>query len=102
MGGTTEPIVAALKDTYRSGLGLADAVRIAVDALTAGPTSPATAGAEPEKKVLEVSALEVAVLDQGRPRRAFRRIAGAALADMLPASAPSATGDGSSEPETPQ
>ncbi|OZE74333.1 proteasome subunit alpha [Rhodococcus sp. 15-649-2-2] len=88
MGGTTEPIVAALKDTYRPGLDLADAVRVAVDALTAGPAVPPAAGGEPEKKVLEVSALEVAVLDQGRPRRAFRRIAGAALEDMLPASAP--------------
>ncbi|WP_037181289.1 proteasome subunit alpha [Rhodococcoides fascians] len=88
MGGTTEPIVTALKESYRTGLDLASAVKISVAALEAGAAPAASpagqGGTEPEKKVLEVSALEVAVLDQGRPRRAFRRIAGAALQDMLP------------------
>jgi proteasome alpha subunit len=31
-----------------------------------------------------VSSLEVAILDQNRPRRAFRRITGAALEALLP------------------
>ncbi|RRQ28733.1 proteasome subunit alpha [Rhodococcus sp. Eu-32] len=89
MGGTTEPIVTALRESYRPGLDLASAVKIAVAALSdgAGTGSGATAGgsADGEKKVLEVSSLEVAVLDQARPRRAFRRIAGPALEDLLPA-----------------
>lgn len=85
MGGTTEPIVTALRESYRPGLDLATAVEVAVAALGAGVAPAANGAAEPEKKVLEVSSLEVAVLDQGRPRRAFRRIAGAALRDMLPA-----------------
>ncbi|MBY6410069.1 proteasome subunit alpha [Rhodococcus sp. BP-252] len=89
MGGTTEPIVTALRESYRPGLDLASAVKIAVAALSdgAGAGSGATAGgsADGEKKVLEVSSLEVAVLDQARPRRAFRRIAGPALEDLLPA-----------------
>jgi proteasome alpha subunit len=34
--------------------------------------------------VLGVNALEVAVLDRGRPRRAFRRLTGATLTGLLP------------------
>ncbi|MGB3372366.1 MAG: proteasome subunit alpha [Rhodococcus sp. (in: high G+C Gram-positive bacteria)] len=85
MGGTTEPIVTALRASYRSGLDLATAVQISVAALGAGAAPPPNGAAESDKKTLEVSSLEVAVLDQARPRRAFRRIAGAALQDMLPA-----------------
>lgn len=84
MGGTTEPIVTALRTSYRRGLDLSAAVNIAVDALAQGTVSTTTTGADSEKKVLEVSSLEVAVLDQARPRRAFRRIAGPALQEMLP------------------
>ncbi|WP_186626429.1 proteasome subunit alpha [Rhodococcus sp. BP22] len=88
MGGTTEPIVTALRTSYRPGLDLSAAVKIAVDALAQGTVSTTTTtttnGADSEKKVLEVSSLEVAVLDQARPRRAFRRIAGPALQEMLP------------------
>jgi proteasome alpha subunit len=86
MGGTTEPIVTALRESYSPGLDLASAVRVSVDALAAGATPPAGT-ADTEKKALEVSALEVAVLDQGRPRRAFRRIAGPALQELIPAPA---------------
>ncbi|MDH6246143.1 proteasome subunit alpha [Mycobacterium sp. OTB74] len=75
MGGTTEPIATALNDSYTENASLADAVKIAVDALHAG------AG---EDRVLGVSSLEVAVLDAKRPRRAFRRITGAALNALLP------------------
>src|SRR6476620_1948116 len=37
MGGTTDPISAKLKDTYRSGLDLAAPIAIAVEGLQAGP-----------------------------------------------------------------
>jgi proteasome alpha subunit len=53
-------------------------VRIAVEALRAGS---ANGGDEPK---LEVSTLEVAILDVSRPRRAFRRITGRALEALLP------------------
>ncbi|OZM78523.1 proteasome subunit alpha [Pseudonocardia sp. MH-G8] len=79
MGGTTEPISAKLKDIYRAGLELAEAIAIAVEGLQAGS---AANGGTPE--VLRVSALEVAVLDRGRPRRTFRRIDGDALRELLP------------------
>lgn len=84
MGGTTEPIINALKDSYSENAELADAVRIAVGALRAGITSAAgnaTPAAEP--RVLGPSTLEVAVLDANRPRRAFRRITGTALETLL-------------------
>jgi proteasome alpha subunit len=89
MGGTTEPISAKLKDTYRSGLELGAAIGIAVEALQATATPPASGasggnGGAQSARVLGVSALEVAVLDRSRPRRTFRRITGAALRELLP------------------
>ncbi|MHA6618299.1 proteasome subunit alpha [Pseudonocardia sp. DLS-67] len=80
MGGTTEPISTKLKETYRSGLELGEAIAIAVEALQAG--SAANGGSTTE--ALAVGALEVAVLDRARPRRTFRRITGTVLSDLLP------------------
>ena len=85
MGGTTEPIINALKESYSENAELAEAVRIAVDALRTGiasATGNATPAAEP--RVLGPATLEVAILDVNRPRRAFRRITGAALETVLP------------------
>jgi proteasome alpha subunit len=77
MGGTTEPIITALKDSYAENANLADAVHIAVDALHAGRSNG-------DDDPLGVSQLEVAILDASRPRRAFRRITGPALERLLP------------------
>jgi proteasome alpha subunit len=79
MGGTTEPISTKLKETYRSGLELGEAVVIAVEALQA-----ASSGNGGAHEVLAVGALEVAVLDRTRSRRTFRRITGTVLRDLLP------------------
>ena len=86
MGGTTEPIINALKESYSENAELAEAVRIAVDALRAGIVS-ANSGATPpaEPRVLGPSTLEVAILDVNRPRRAFRRSIGSALDAVIPA-----------------
>ena len=85
MGGTTEPIITALKETYSENAELADAVGIAVGALRAGIASSTNNASPPsEPRVLGTSSLEVAVLDANRPRRAFRRITGAALEALLP------------------
>ncbi|BBX61871.1 proteasome subunit alpha [Mycobacterium saskatchewanense] len=86
MGGTTEPIATALKDTYTENADLSDAVRIAVEALRAGSpdTSSSSGGSGGDQPTLGVASLEVAVLDANRPRRAFRRITGAALDALLP------------------
>ena len=77
MGGTTEPIATALKDSYAENADLADAVHIAVNALKAGSGNG-------DGDTLDVTTLEVAILDISRPRRAFRRITGAALERLLP------------------
>ncbi|OBK78319.1 proteasome subunit alpha [Mycobacterium sp. 1164985.4] len=80
MGGTTEPITTALNDSYTENASLQDAVKIAIDALQAAGNGGS------EQRVLGPSTLEVAILDANRPRRAFRRITGAALEALLPAS----------------
>lgn len=77
MGGTTEPILTALNESYTENASLADAMSVAVSALGAGGN-----GAEP--RTLGPTTLEVAILDANRPRRAFRRITGSALEALLP------------------
>ncbi|WP_228001260.1 proteasome subunit alpha [Nocardia australiensis] len=79
MGGTTEPIVTALKASYQPGLDLSAAIGIAVEALTAGVSE----GTDKDKRVLGVSLLEVATLEQARPRRAFRRVTPTVLEGLL-------------------
>ncbi|MEQ0575439.1 proteasome subunit alpha [Mycobacterium tuberculosis] len=79
MGGTTEPIANALKESYAENASLPDALGIAVAALRAG--SADTSGGD--QPTLGVASLEVAVLDANRPRRAFRRITGSALQALL-------------------
>jgi proteasome alpha subunit len=89
MGGTTEPIATALKDSYAENANLADAVHIAVNALKAGSGSG--------DDTLDVTTLEVAILDVSRPRRAFRRITGAALERLLPEQNGAESSDDSAE-----
>ena len=90
MGGTTEPIATAMRETFRPGRDLEEALSTAVGALQNAGTGDA------ERR--PIGALEVAVLDQSRPRRAFRRISGVALSELLPELAasknPDAQGDG--------
>ena len=86
MGGSTEPIINALKASYAENAELAEALRIAVEALQAGIANAAgSATPASEPRTLGPATLEVAILDVNRPRRAFRRITGAALDSVLPA-----------------
>lgn len=78
MGGNTEPIVTALKSTYQPGLDLHSAIGVALQALQKGAPE-----AEKDRKPLGVASLEVATLEQARPRRAFRRIPGSALSELI-------------------
>jgi proteasome alpha subunit len=80
MGGSTEPIATALKESYKENASLEEAVSLAVDALSKGSNGSGSG----EPRTLGVSTLEVAILDQSRPRRAFRRITGPALEALLP------------------
>ncbi|HYQ35257.1 MAG TPA: proteasome subunit alpha [Mycobacterium sp.] len=79
MGGTTEPIANALKESYTENADLRDALGIAVAALRAG-SADSSNGDQPS---LGVASLEVAILDANRPRRAFRRIGRSQLENLL-------------------
>ena len=82
MGGQAEAVTGHLREHYSAGMGLADALRVGVQALSV--VSPVTAGAAnggPSR--LTSAQLEVAVLDRRRPKRAFRRVVGAALRSLL-------------------
>jgi len=81
MGGQAEAIDSVLKADHRDDMSLADALALGVKALG----SVGGEGGGPRQ--LTASALEVAVLDRGRPGRAFRRLTGAALTGLLPAAA---------------
>lgn len=96
MGGQTEPISAKLGETYEHGLDLGAAIGVALGGLQVPGADPAQSGngSGARPRVLSAEALEVAVLDRTRPRRTFRRIEGAALAELLPAA-----NRGTAEPE---
>ncbi|HEY0637525.1 MAG TPA: proteasome subunit alpha, partial [Pseudonocardiaceae bacterium] len=79
MGGTTDPISTAMRAAYEPNMALGDAIAAAVDALR---TTGGSAGAD--KRDLGPKQLEVAMLDRRRPRRAFRRLVGAAVEALLP------------------
>ncbi|MFD3508925.1 proteasome subunit alpha [Nocardia sp. NPDC058666] len=83
MGGTTEPILTQLKASYKPGLSLDDALKVAIGALLAGQPE-----ADKDKRSLGEASLEVATLEQQRPRRAFRRLQGPALESALAATKP--------------
>ena len=85
MGGNTDPITTALKDSYNDGLELQEAIGVAVRALSkSASNSAATNNGGGAGALLVQENLEVAVLDRSRPRRAFRRISGEALTALLP------------------
>ena len=97
MGGTTEPVIAAMRDSFVAGWSLRDALRAAVSALgTTGENPPRT---------LTATQLEVAVLDKRQSGRTFRRIVGAELEMLLtpPAIAelPLPDGDSQAAPTAP-
>src|SRR5690348_10448743 len=74
MGGQAEQITTNLREHHRPEASLADAVKVALHALEAG------AG---EQRTLTAAQLEVAALDRNRPRRAFRRVRGVPLEELL-------------------
>jgi proteasome alpha subunit len=77
MGGRSEDLAARLKQGYRAEMPLPDAIRLGVDSLTSGDDE------EEGRENVESQRLEVAVLDRTRPRRKFRRLPDAELAEIL-------------------
>ncbi|NDU73280.1 proteasome subunit alpha [Actinomadura sp. DSM 109109] len=75
MGGQAEAVAQSLKDGYREGSSLEDALRTAVRALEA----------QDSDRHLEATSLEVAVLDRNREHRLFKRLSAARIGDLLAA-----------------
>ncbi|NEM06921.1 proteasome subunit alpha [Geodermatophilus normandii] len=80
MGGQADAVTGQLRENFRAGLSLSDALMVGVRALSA--SSPALSG-NGDRGLLPAGQLEVAVLDRSRPKRAFRRVVGAALGTLL-------------------
>ena len=78
MGGHAESLAAVVEKEWTPGLSLPDALGLAVRVLGTQP--------EGEPRLVGAAQLEVALLERARPRRAFRRLTGAALEDLLPGS----------------
>ncbi|WP_421733498.1 proteasome subunit alpha [Cellulomonas sp.] len=79
MGGQAERLGGLLAQEWRAGLTLPEVLALAVRTLG----SPADEASE--ARTIPAAQLEVAVLDRTRPRRTFRRLAGALLEDLLDA-----------------
>ena len=79
MGGQADTVTSHLREHFRSGMTLKEALEVGVKALST--VSPVTANGGPT--LLGAGQLEVAVLDRRRPKRAFRRVVGAALRGLL-------------------
>src|SRR4051812_12556718 len=78
LGGEAEAISERMEASWTEGLSLGDAVAVAVRALAG------------EERALGADDLEVAMLSRGNGRRAFRRIEGDHLAELVPEPAPGA------------
>jgi proteasome alpha subunit len=100
LGGQSEAVTGHVREHYRQGMSLTDALKVGVRALSA--VSPVTAGSSGNGGPSQLTSkqLEVAVLDRRRPKRAFRRIVGAALRDLLGEEAGPEGADGASAPPT--
>ncbi len=79
MGGQVEALTTAVRTDFTTGLGLQEALTVAVTALGS------VGGEQGKARVLPAAQLEVAVLDRTRGKRKFRRLVGAALTELLPA-----------------
>jgi proteasome alpha subunit len=72
VGGRSDELAGRLKDSYRDGMSLQEAVKLASSAL-----------AEVEERAVSGESLEAAVLDRTRPqRRKFRRLSDQELTDL--------------------
>lgn len=88
IGGQSEQVMTSLREHHVEGQPLSAALRVAVDALTAGapPGSPQNG-----ERTLTAANLEVAMLDRTRTRRMFKRIVGSQLDGLLAETAPAAS-----------
>jgi proteasome alpha subunit len=76
MGGQADQVATVLKERYTEGLPLANALGVAIAALSGHEGNG-------ERSEISPTQLEVAVLARDRAHRTFRRLAGSRLADLL-------------------
>lgn len=81
MGGQAEQLGTLMTERWRPGLTLSE-VLVLVREVLAGQ------GTDGDPREIPATHLEVAVLDRSRPRRAFRRLSGDVLDDLLAVPAP--------------
>lgn len=79
MGGQSDRLREEVVGEWSPGMSLPDVLALAVRVLGA----PAAGAEEDDRRVIPAAQLEVAVLDRTRPRRAFRRLSGAVLEDLM-------------------
>jgi proteasome alpha subunit len=79
MGGQSERLREEIAGAWVPDMPLADVLGLAVRVLG----TPPDGGDEDDRRVIPAAQLEVAVLDRSRPRRAFRRLSGVVLEDLL-------------------
>src|SRR5205807_2650144 len=77
MGGQAERLGSIVSEGWRADMTLPQVLALAVQALGSSPDEGG------EQRAIPAAQLEVAVLDRTRPRRTFRRLAGALLEDLL-------------------
>jgi proteasome alpha subunit len=77
MGGQAESISGGLRSRHRDDLSLAEALKLAVEALGS------VGGENGQPRKLSANQLEVAVLDRHKAGRTFRRLTGLALSNLL-------------------
>ena len=86
-GGQADQVAAQLKERFSDGMSLAEALKAALEALTAPPAagtgSAASASAPGNGEALTASQLEVAILDRTRAHRTFRRLRGVRLEELI-------------------
>ncbi|WP_029432446.1 proteasome subunit alpha [Blastococcus sp. URHD0036] len=100
MGGQAEAVTGHLREHFSAGMSLADALSVGVRALSAvSPAVGQNGGGDGE--LLPAAQLEVAVLDRRRPKRAFRRVVGAALHSLLGDGGTDAAGAGATAAHAP-
>jgi proteasome alpha subunit len=81
MGGQADRLREEVAGAWVPGMPLADVLALAVRVL--GTPADGAAVDEDDRRVIPAAQLEVAVLDRTRPRRAFRRLSGVVLEDLL-------------------
>jgi proteasome alpha subunit len=79
LGGQSDRLREEIAGAWAPGMPLAEVLALAVRALG----TPGAGSDEDDRRVIPAAQLEVAVLDRTRPRRAFRRLSGVVLEDLL-------------------